>query len=96
VACAWPPINGGDHDVGVGDVFVLARGGGESDCHRPVPVRAGRYRTLSRATAIRTTMAPMKPRECDTAFPPRPAPRPAVIALYRSGSPISVVGEWHR
>src|SRR3954466_4329279 len=87
-------MNGGDHDVG--DGFVFARGGGESDFYRPVPARAGPYRTLSRATAIRTTVAPMKPRARNAAFPPRPAPRATAIALYCISSPISVAGERHR
>ena len=51
----WSVMNGfcltaencGDHDVGVGDGFVLSRGGDQSDCHRPVPARTSRHRTRS-------------------------------------------------
>ena len=36
-----------DHVVGVSDWYVVPHGGGESDCHRPVPACAGRHRTSS-------------------------------------------------
>jgi hypothetical protein len=48
--------------VGVGDWCVLCRGGGESDCHRPVLARTGRHRTRSSPGAVtRTAVWPMTP-----------------------------------
>jgi len=48
--------------VGVGDWCVLCRGGGESDCHRPVLARIGRHRTRSSpAVVTRTAVWPMTP-----------------------------------
>src|SRR4029077_4530396 len=58
----WPPTHCRDHDGGVGDWCVLCRGGGESDCHRPVLARTGRHRTRSSPRAVtRTAVWPMTP-----------------------------------